>query len=603
MADKKQYDWDLESLLEGKSLEEKFNEWMVFRDKIIKLYPNYLDNLENFVNWLDINYKYQKVSNRLYNYISNHLNEDNINPKWVGWNQKLAFEQNKISVVFANHSNIIIQNEAKIREFLKDQRISHFKRYYDEVFKSKPHILSKAEEELLSKISITTGAIDSVYETLTSSEIKFSPALDSDGKLVENDSIAKIMINLKSMDRTLRKNTWISFNQAYYNFRNTLTQTLYYNYLQLNTYSKIRKFKDYIESCCYDDEIESSLITNLYSQVEKFKTLYINYDKALTKHLKKLLKLEKLEPWDYSIDLYHCPIKYSIEDAKAIALEALSCYGEEYLTVLKRAFDEKWISWLPKPAKHHGAYSIGGTKGLDKMYISMNFDYSIGSVYTLVHELGHSLNSYFFGKKQTVYAHCSIFYAEIASIANEVLLSYYLIKQNQDNQDMLKMVYANLLKDFFATTTRQIIFSNFEWEANKLINEEQPFTYEVISKLYSDMITKYQGSTEKQIKQRETKEPYCNSLATILRISHFYVGNFYVYKYAIGQIVGIYAAKRLYEQDDSFKKRYFDFLSSGTSLSPHDTIKLLGIDLNKQDLYDEVFAEVNAWIEKFKKLK
>jgi oligoendopeptidase F len=234
---------------------------------------------------------------------------------------------------------------------------------------------------------------------------------------------------------------------------------------------------------------------------------------------------------------------------------------------------------LPKKNKYSGAYSIGGTYGLDKYYILMNFDESYDSVSTLAHELGHSMNSLYYNKAQKIYADTTIFTAEIPSILNEVLLTMHMIKKSPK---LASKYVKELCDNFFGCTTRQIIFSNFEYEANKLVNEGKPFTSDSLKDIYKQMIGKYQKPTKKDI-----KEPYKFALSTIFRISHFYAGNFYVYKYAIGQIVAICLANKIINKEPKILDKFYVFLKSGVSKSPLETIKLLGIDLMTKEPYDE----------------
>jgi oligoendopeptidase F len=251
---------------------------------------------------------------------------------------------------------------------------------------------------------------------------------------------------------------------------------------------------------------------------------------------------------------------------------------------------------LPKQNKHIGAYSIGGTKGLDKFYILMNFDGTYDSVSTLAHEIGHSINSIYYNKAQPVYASTSIFTAEIPSILNETLLGVYMINKYKSNKQIKQNYIREICDNFFNTTTRQIIFSNFEYEANALINEGKPFTKETVKELYKKMILKY--SVNKI--NKKTKPPYTYSDSTILRISHFYAGNFYVYKYAVGQIVAICLANKILNKEKGIMDKFIKFLESGTSRSPLDTIKLLGIDLNKPEPYIEAIEFINKLLKEYK---
>lgn len=591
---KNKYDWDLESILNGKSIDELFEEWKKKKEKILNLYPDFYKSESNFVNWKKVNHDFENLSNRLVNYVSNNLNEDVINPKWISWSQKITNEFQEINVLTSNITNIILKNKKLFESYLKNPELKEYVRGYELLFKSAKHILSDKEEKLLSHLSLNDEGYEEVFSTLVDGTIKFSDVKNSKGKTFKIKNIADVSLYLKSSDRELRKNTWYSFNNAYYNMKDVLTNLLYYNYLTLNTNSEVRKYKDYIDSTCDDDEIKEELILSIYKNVEKYKSLYKKFYDKRNSLIKKTYKLDKVEPWDKSLDVVKNNKRYSIEEAQEMAINVLKPFGDEYVDTVKRSFDEKWISWLPKENKHSGAYSIGGTRGLDKYFISMNFDKTLSSIYTLVHEMGHSMHSYYFGKKQKVHASCKIFYAEIASITNEVLLSLYLLK-NSDDKKLKLNILDELITGFFSTTTRQIIFSNFEYDVVQKIKNKEAITYDVLANLYADMNIKYAGGK----KEKMLSEKYKINLATILRISHFYVGNFYVYKYAIGQIPALIAGYRIFNNDKNFIKKYFDFLESGSSISPIETIKLLDIDLYKDDSFDECYKILENLINEY----
>lgn len=592
----KKYDWDLEALLANKSLDELFNEWKKHKDELVDLYKDFYKSLDKFINWTNKSYKFTNLSNRLANYIHNNLNEDVSNPKWIMWSQKLSNESQDLEIKTANATNLMIKNEKKIREYLADKRLKEYLRDYEIFFKSKKRILPEKEEVLLSKLSLNDSGYDEVFSILTTSTIKFKDILDSNKKQIKINNIADVTRLLKSKDRVVRKNVWYSFNNAFFEMKEVLSTLLYYNYLCLNTNSEIRKYKDYVESACDNDEVKPNLILNIYKNVENYKVLYSKFYSKRNSLIKKLYSLDKVEPWDKSLELVKKNTKYSIETAQKIVLEALSCFGEEYVKVVNKAFDERWISWLPKKNKQTGAYSIGGTRGLDKYYISMNFDNTLSSVYTLAHELGHSLHSYYFGKHQKVHASCRIFYAEIASITNEVILSLYLLEKTDNNQEKLNIL-DELITGFFAATTRQIIFSNFEYEIVEKIKNKIPITYDLIKEIYIKMNEKYSDSKRKLLLDKK----YECAISTILRISHFYAGNFYVYKYAIGQVLGFICGYKIFNKDQQFIKKYFDFLKSGSSLSPIDTIKLLGFDFYKDDAFCECYSILENFIKAYNK--
>jgi oligoendopeptidase F len=227
----------------------------------------------------------------------------------------------------------------------------------------------------------------------------------------------------------------------------------------------------------------------------------------------------------------------------------------------------------------------------------MNFNESFDSLSTLIHELGHSLNSYYFTKYNPIYASTTIFTAEIPSIVNETLLGEYMYNDHKNNDPAFKAtILQEIISNFFNTTSRQIVFSEFEYKVNDLVNNSLPFTKDTLKKIYLDLTDKYCGIKDKK---KSMKTPYVYSLSRVLSIPHFYAGVFYVYKYAIGQIVAINIVKRLLNKEPGFLDKYFEFLKSGTSKSPLDTIKILNIDLSKQKTYDVAIEYIDEKINDF----
>lgn len=594
------YVWDLDDILESKTLDDLYLSWKEQMEKLIKIYNDIFISEENFINWIEENDKFDQLLNRLYNYISNNQNEDLSSPIWNSWVQKLSNDTVEFNKIMSNYSNLVIKNESKIIEYLKNDKISEYKREFDLIFKNKAHLLSDSEEKIMTQLNRYSSGFEDIYSVLTDNDLAFEDALDSNGNKIEIKTQSDIFKNLKSTDRKLRETSWLSFHKAFYNFRNTLTKTLYYNYLMLNTNAKVRKFEDYIDRTCFEDEVDKKFIQNIYKNIKTYSSSIYKYQEIRNKYLKHLLNIEEVKPWDTRIDLYQEKNEqYSLENIIEETKNALSVLGNEYVGLLNKAFEERWISFLPNPNKQTGAYSIGGIKGLRKYFISMNFDNTINSLYTLVHELGHSINSYYIVKNQKVYVGNSIFYAEIASITNEMLLSHYLLKKHENNVDKKIMILDELISGFIATTSRQVIFSNFEWIANEWVNNGSNFVYENIESTYLKLMQEYLGI--KNINKYESI-PYLYSLITPLRISHFYIGNFYVYKYAIGQIAAVIVANKIANNNQEMKKKYFEFLSSGNSLNPIDTIKILGIDFDDPNTWIEVNKIFNSWLNEFEKL-
>ncbi len=600
------YNWDLEDLLKNKSLQENFDEWKKLNEDLIKIYDEgkCYDSIETFKKYLKKEDELSILENHLVNYISNKTNEDLSNKDMLNWSEKLSIEDNKFSLAFVNQKNIILSKEKEIKKYLEDKNLKKYEREFNLIFRSKKHKLTEKEEILLTKLSPSLSTASSVFEILTYSEIELLPAKNKNNKEIKFDSVSDIHFILeKNKDEVLRKNAYTSLNKSFMKFENTLAKTMYQNFLLLNEISKIYKFKNYIDSVCFHDEVEPEFVDHVYKEVEKYKYAYKKFNTIENTYRKKVMgKDVKMAPWNKSFDIYSKKDEIiTVEDAKKLVLEGLSIMGDEYVSVVQKAFDEKWISWLPKKGKQTGAYSIGGTKGLNKYYILMNFDKTFGSVTTLAHELGHSLNSYYINKKQDVYCDLSIFYAEIASIANEILVNYHIMNKYPDDKNLKLKIYNEMITNFFACTTRQIMFSQTENWIIQEIENNRPVGADELKKLYAQTFKKYGNFSDKEVNKLLTKDNG-ERLSIIFRLSHFYHGIFYVYKYSIGLVAAIICAEKIFNKEKGFLEKYYEFLSSGSSLSPIDTIKLLGIDLSKSEPWEQALSIVETWIDDFKNL-
>lgn len=598
---KNKYNWNLETLLQNKSLEALYKQWFDLCTKQCNLVNSFYKTKPNFVKWLKLDLECEKVSNRLANYISNHNEENLADPQWSGLIQKLSFDANEFAKKLYVYTNLALKNEDKIKSYLKDPKLKAWNREFDLLFKEKKHTLDDKSEALLAKLSADSGAVGDVYSVLTDSDLKYADAIDKNNKHHKIATVADVTKLLKQKDRVLRKSAWISYNTAFDSIKNTITKTLYYNYLRANTWAKVRNYEDYIDSTLVNDEVDRQLLLSIYKNVESYKDTFVKFKKARQAIIKKIYKIKELEPWDLSLDLISKPVKYSVESAQKEVKCALAPLGKEYISVIDKAFNENWISWLPAKGKRSGAYSIGGTYGLDKFYILMNFDETSDSVSTIAHELGHSVNSYYINKYQDIYADVDMFVAEIASIVNEMLLNFYWLKKYKDDKQMKIHIYENMLSTFFACTSRQITFSKFEYDANQMINEGKPFTVADVEKLYMDARKKYEGVSAKA--EADTKKhPYNLANTAILKVHHFYMNSFYVYKYAIGQIIALVVADRIFNKDEKMLNNYYKFLSVGCSIPPLEIIKILDLDLHKPEVYKQAKDIVNKLVKEFVKL-
>lgn len=599
----KPLDWNLDAILENRSLDDLYQQWKKALKQCVIDYDNgkCYQNLNQLKKYLKTDLKFSAYSNRIWNYITNQANVDVANDYWTGWEQKLNAELEKIELIFANEDNVILENELKIREFLKDEELKPYARIFNFIFRTKPYVLSKQQEEVLTKLQ--GGAFDAggIYQVLAASDIKFKPAINSKHKSYPIKNETQAYLFLKRNDRALRKSAWLSLQSAFLEHKNTISKLLYHNYLSLNVGAKVRNFKNFIQAQAFGDEVDENFINFVHNEVKQYTKSWIRFQNLTDRAIKKKYHLSKVRPWDRELDLFSVKQKYSVNDAKALVLKALGCFGTKYQEQLQRIFAHHWISWLPKSNKQSGAYSIGGIYGLKQFYILLNYDYSLDGVFALIHEMGHSMHSWYLTQHQTLYCETDTFCAEIASLVNEVLLSLFLLDTQANNLKMKATIYQKIISNFFGTTIFQIMLSDFELQMIENIEKQQPIDAGAILKIYANAHVKYAGTSHKQYNNIINKKKY-KGLSSVFRVDHFYSGSLYVYKYAVSQVIAINIAKSIYAQDEQALKQYFKFLTLGLSQPPLEAIKTLGIDIWDHKYWLNALEIINTLIDDYQKL-
>lgn len=262
----KDFDWDLESLLQNKTLDALYKQWWHLVNKKCLLVNCFWKDKKTFQKWLDLDLETTKITNRLNAYIFNHNNEDLANSKWIGWMQKLSYDSTLFAKKLSCYNNNVIKNKQKISSYLNDKSFIQWKREFELIWKTQTHILSDDNELLLTKLSADSNAIYDIYTSLTNADLHFDNAKDKNNSLHKINTLADASKLLKQADRVLRKNTWININKAFSNIKNTLTKTLFYNYLRANQWAKARNYKGYIDAVLFNEEINEKIILNIYKK-------------------------------------------------------------------------------------------------------------------------------------------------------------------------------------------------------------------------------------------------------------------------------------------------------------------------------------------------
>lgn len=553
----------------------------------VKKYKGILaDSEENIFKALNISEEASRILQNLYVYTHMKSHEDTRINKNQGNATKTDMLSTELSMATSYMvPEIIAMDSEKLENYLKTEKLSHYKKYVDDILRLKPHTLNEREEELLAAVADLSGVPENVYDMLSFADLQFPEIEDENGEKVRVTH-SNFSLFLKSKDARVRKDAFEAMYGVYGQYKNTFASTLYGGIKSEIFYAKTRKYESALQGSLFQDNVSVNVYNNLIDAVhENLDTLndYIDLKK-------KFLGLDKINMYDLYVPLtesFDMEIPY--EKAQKIILEALKPLGEEYLENVKKAFAEGWIDVYGNEGKQGGAYSWGSYDS--KSYILMSYKDDLNSLFTLIHEMGHSMHSFYSKNNQPyLYSGYKIFVAEVASTLNELLLINYLLKNAKSKEERVYLLNY-YLEQFRTTVYRQTMFAEFEKICHGKVEEGEPLTAEDFNNIYYDLNKKY------YVESCEVNEEIALEWA---RIPHFY-SNFYVYKYATGFSAASALSKQILEEGESAVSRYKEFLKSGGSEFPLDQLRKAGIDMEKKESVDEalhVFKDLVKQLEK-----
>ena len=572
------YKWDLTKLFKN---EEEFNKCIdkvnALLKEIVKYKGKIFESSKTLLEFLKLDTEIDMLTDKIYifaylGYYDNMSDENFLQKKEKANN----IMNNSSSVRSFVTPEILSKDYEEVQKLLSENKeLEKYKFTFEKVFRRKAHTLSEQEELLLSNVSETFSTSRDAFNALNNVDIKLGSIKDENGKSVELTS-SNYGRFITSTNRNVRKNAFKKDNKYYENYINTLS-ALYAGKVKTNAFfAKTRKYNSILEMYLFSDKISTKLYENLIKITNKN-----------TKYLKEYYKLKgkklgyKLHLYDTYANISSMPKKdIPYEEGVKIINKALSPLGEEYLKEFNRLLDNNVVDVYPKKAKRSGAFEWC-TYGVEP-YVSLNYENNIDSVSTLAHEMGHAMHSYYSNANQDyINADYPIFLAEIASTVNEVLLSNYLIKNSEDNEEKIYYL-VEFLDKFKGTVYRQTMFAEFEDIIHKKYENGEAITKDLLCKTYYDLNKKEFGGAvvvDKDIQYEWSKIP------------HFY-SSFYVYKYATGFISALLIANKL-ETDKNFKDKYIEFLSSGCSDYPQELLYKLGIDLTNENTLEKAFQLFN----------
>ena len=402
-----------------------------------------------------------------------------------------------------------------------------YKRALDKLRRKKAHILSEAEEKILALTGEMGQSPENIYSMFSDADLRFPDAVDKDGKAHQVTHGSYIPL-VQSEDRVLRKSAFESMYSTFDKFRNTCAATLSAQIKAVNFYAKARRYDSSLEAALDGTEVPVSVYKNLIEAVHD--NMHYMYDYVALR--KKLLGVDELHFYDlYTPVVPDADMKITFEEAKETVLKALAPMGEDYLAILKKGFENRWIDVYENEGKTSGAYSAGARV---HPYVLLNHKDTLNCMLTLAHEMGHAIHSYLSNKNQpVVYSDYVIFVAEVASTCNEALLMQYLLKNTEDKKQRAYLINY-FLEQFRTTLYRQTMFAEFELKINEMVAAGESLTAEGLNELYGELNKLYFG--DGIVLDDEIKLEWA-------RIPHFYY-DYYVYQYATGYSAAIALSQR-----------------------------------------------------------
>lgn len=573
--------WRLEDIFETddlweqefKSLQEDIKQFEKYQGKLS-------ESADTLYELLSLQDELSERLGKLYTYAHMRYDQDTANSFYQGLNGQaeslLTVASSEMSFITPE---ILEMDEKKIEAFLEEkEELQLYKKTLDEITRQRPHVLSKKEEALLAEASEPMSAPSQTFGMLNNADLTFPAIKDENGEEVALTH-GRYLGFLESDDRRVRKDAFKSMYDTYGKFINTFSSTLNGNIKKDNFFAKVRKYDSARQAALDNNHIPEKVYDNLVEAVNEKLPLLHKY----TSLRKKVLGLDELHMYDLFTPLVKdVDMNIPYEEAQQYVLEGLAPLGGEYGNIIEEGYRNRWIDVEENKGKRSGAYSSGayGTNP----YILLNWQDNVNDMFTLAHELGHSVHSYYSRKHQPFrYGNYSIFVAEVASTTNEALLNDYMLKSLDDEKQKL-YILNHFLEGFRGTVFRQTMFAEFEHDIHVRTQNGEALTADKFTEIYYNLNKKYFG--DDVVSDEEIGLEWA-------RIPHFYY-NYYVYQYATGYSAATALANQILEGKEGAVDRYLNFLKAGNSEYPIEVLKKAGVDMtSKQPILDalDVFEE------------
>lgn len=579
-----QYRWDLTSIFESdeaflSALEKAKN----YPEQCLSFQGRISQSPETLLEYLRFDDEMSIELSKLANYANRKADEDTRSSLYQDYSSQVMSLYVSISSACSWFASELlgIREETMNQFYQQCPDLELYRRALDVIFRRRDHVLTPAEEKLLASAGDMASQPENVFSLLNDADLSFEDALDSKGEAhpVTHGSYIPLMM---SSDRTLRENAYQSLYSTYRQFRNTFAATLGAQNKQLKFYSDARKYPSMLASALDGNEVPTEVYTNLIEAVHHNLPALHKYVKLR----KELLGVDELRFSDLYVPIVdEIDLTFTYEQACKIILEALKPMGEEYLALVRKGLSERWVDVYETPGKRSGAYSAGGF-GMHPV-ILMNFQGKLDDVFTLIHEMGHSIHTYLSCENQpSCYSDYVIFVAEVASTCNEALLTHYFLEHAKNERERAYFL-NHFLEQFRATLYRQTMFAEFELKVSELTAQGVGITADALCGIYRKLNEDYFGS---DIVVDD------NIALEWARIPHFYYC-FYVYQYATGFAAAIALSQRILNGSIQERDDYLNFLKGGSSKPPIDLLRGAGVDMMSTLPIENALAQFDTMID------
>lgn len=575
--------WKLEKIYANEDAWEKDFNILKKESPKLREFAGKLNDKEEILKYLELNEKVSRLGETLYVYAHMKSDEDTSNQKYQSYMNKIdAFMAEFASYGAFFVPEILALPDGFIKDLIKnDERFKIYEFMLMDILKEKPHILTKEMEELLALASDCLDAPSSIHNMLTNADMTFGNIKDEDGDEVELTE-GNYSSFIKSKDRSVREAAFKRLFGEYKKFDNTLATTLTSSVKSFNFSARVRKYSSPIEASLSPNDIPVSVYENAIKTINDNLSSLHRYVKIK----KKLLGLEEMHMYDLYVPIIEVEKeKISFDEGVKLANEGLKPLGEEYLNLFNEGINSGWIDKYENKGKRGGAYSWGGYDTMP--YVLLNYHNELNDVSTLVHEMGHSLHSYYSRKTQPYYyAGYTLFCAEVASTTNEALLIHYLIEKEQDKKKKLYLINQEL-EQIRTTVFRQLMFAEFELYTHNALNAGEALTAADYSAKWHELNVNYFGPD--MVVDEDIDMEWA-------RIPHFY-SDFYVYQYATGYAAASAFANAILEGKENAVEKYKGFLKAGGSKYPIDILKDAGVDMTTSEPLEATIHRFNELLD------